>query len=139
MAKSASMNVKKEDHPRVSVAEPSSSFTEDIKDKRYSLNDEHGASTSFRNIGFCKWGKDKEDWLPIIQLGPMDVEPGSVRDMWYDMYYTVSCLFFVFLCISCVHIYCNLKLNLYAVFMFIAISPYDICIYHCRARRVAVQ
>ena len=110
MAKSISMNTKKEGHHHATAMGPSSSSTKDIKDERYSLNDKHGAS--FRNIGFCRWGKD---WLPIIQLGPMDVEPGSVRDMWYDMYHAVSYLYFVH--IVCVHVYiCNLNY---------------ICIYHC--------
>ena len=95
MAKSVSMNIKEEDQRTPSVGESSSS-TKDIKDKRYSLNDKQGAS-SFRNIGFCRWGKD---WLPIVQLGPMDVESGSVRDMWYDMYHAVSSL-----CISAYHVH----------------------------------
>jgi len=111
MSNSASMNIKKEVHHHISAMEPDQTSTEDIKHdkRRYSLNDKHGAS--FRNIGFCRWGKD---WLPIIQLGPMDVEPGSVRDMWYDMYHAVSYLYFVH--IVCIHVYiCNLNL----------------CIYHC--------
>lgn len=37
----------------------------------------------FREGGFSKWGKD---WLPVLELGPFDVEPGPVRDMWFDMY-----------------------------------------------------
>ena len=137
MAKSVSMNNKKEGHHHISAMEPSSSSIKDIKDKRYSLNDEHGAS--FRNIGFCRWGKD---WLPIIQLGPMDVEPGSVRDMWYDMYHAVS---FCILCISCVYVYLQYQLHMYIplhyVFMFIVISYFYIIfiILYCRARRVAVQ
>lgn len=41
----------------------------------------------FRHGGFSKWGKD---WLPVIELGPFDVEPGPVRDMWMDMFHNVS-------------------------------------------------
>ena len=41
----------------------------------------------FRQGGFSKWGKD---WLPVIELGPFDVEPGPVRDMWMDMFHNVS-------------------------------------------------
>jgi len=37
----------------------------------------------FRQGGFSRWGKD---WLPILELGPFDVEPGPVRDMWLDMF-----------------------------------------------------
>ena len=37
----------------------------------------------FREGGFCKWGKD---WLPVLELGPFDVEPGTVRDMWLKMF-----------------------------------------------------
>lgn len=36
----------------------------------------------FREGGFSRWGKD---WLPVLELGPFDVEPGPVRDMWLDM------------------------------------------------------
>ena len=124
MAKSANMNIKKEGHHH--ATEPAQSSSDDIKDKRYSLNDKHGASTSFRNIGFCRWGKD---WLPIIQLGPMDVEPGSVRDMWYDMYHSVS---YSFLCTSCVHAFIFaistyiICIQLHYMFMFIATSYFHI-------------
>ena len=41
----------------------------------------------FRQGGFSRWGKD---WLPILELGPFDVEPGPVRDMWFDMFDNVS-------------------------------------------------
>ena len=41
----------------------------------------------FREGGFSKWGKD---WLPILELGPFDVEPGPVRDMWLEMFRNVS-------------------------------------------------
>lgn len=41
----------------------------------------------FREGGFSRWGKD---WLPILELGPFDVEPGPVRDMWFDMFNNVS-------------------------------------------------
>lgn len=41
----------------------------------------------FRQGGFSKWGKD---WLPVIELGPFDVEPGPVREMWMDMFHNVS-------------------------------------------------
>mmetsp|Transcript_35208 Transcript_35208/g.63358 ORF Transcript_35208/g.63358 Transcript_35208/m.63358 type:complete len:96 (-) Transcript_35208:912-1199(-) len=42
----------------------------------------------FLEGGFCKWGKD---WLPVLELGPFDVEPGGpVRDMWLDMFEKVS-------------------------------------------------
>ena len=37
----------------------------------------------FREGGFSKWGSD---WLPVLELGPFDVEPGPVRDMWFDMF-----------------------------------------------------
>jgi hypothetical protein len=37
----------------------------------------------FREGGFSKWGND---WLPVLELGPFDVEPGPVRDMWFDMF-----------------------------------------------------
>ena len=43
----------------------------------------------FRQGGFSKWGKD---WLPVIELGPFDVEPGPVRDMWMDMFHNVRFL-----------------------------------------------
>ena len=49
----------------------------------------------FRQGGFSKWGKD---WLPVIELGPFDVEPGPVRDMWMDMFHNVRflhCVLFV--------------------------------------------
>lgn len=38
----------------------------------------------FRGCGFCKWGK--EGWLPVLELGPFDVEPGPVREMWLEMF-----------------------------------------------------
>lgn len=41
----------------------------------------------FRQGGFSRWCKD---WLPILELGPFDVEPGPVRDMWFDMLANVS-------------------------------------------------
>eukprot|EP00985_Skeletonema_marinoi_P009635 scaffold4490_cov133-Skeletonema_marinoi.AAC.2 len=41
----------------------------------------------FRHGGFSKWGKD---WLPVIELGPFDVEPGPVRDMWMDMFHNTQ-------------------------------------------------
>ena len=41
----------------------------------------------FREGGFSRWGKD---WLPVLELGPFDVEPGPVRDMWLDMFDNVS-------------------------------------------------
>lgn len=55
----------------------------------------------FRQGGFSKWGKD---WLPVIELGPFDVEPGPVRDMWMDMFHNVSiytlCTFTFLSCIT---------------------------------------
>jgi len=119
MAKSISMNTKKEGHHHATAMEPSSSSTKDIKDERYSLNDKHGAS-SFRNIGFCRWGKD---WLPIIQLGPMDVEPGSVRDMWYDMHHSVSYLYFVHIMCSCLYLQSQLHI-LPSHYVFILLQPH---------------
>ncbi len=41
----------------------------------------------FRECGFSKWGKE---WLPVLELGPFDVEPGPVRDMWFEMFRNVS-------------------------------------------------
>jgi hypothetical protein len=41
----------------------------------------------FREGGFSKWGKE---WLPVLELGPFDVEPGPVREMWFDMFRNVS-------------------------------------------------
>jgi len=37
----------------------------------------------FRQIGFTKWGKQM---LPVIELGPYDVEPGCVRNQWIKMF-----------------------------------------------------
>ncbi|KAL7544677.1 hypothetical protein ACHAWF_008045 [Thalassiosira exigua] len=37
----------------------------------------------FREGGFCKWGRD---WLPVLELGPFDVEPGRVRDLWLKLF-----------------------------------------------------
>ncbi|KAL7538830.1 hypothetical protein ACHAXR_008808 [Thalassiosira sp. AJA248-18] len=37
----------------------------------------------FREGGFSRWGKD---WLPVLELGPFDVEPGPVREMWLEMF-----------------------------------------------------
>lgn len=45
----------------------------------------------FREGGFSRWGKD---WLPVLELGPFDVEPGPVRDMWLDMLDNVSPRYF---------------------------------------------
>ena len=42
----------------------------------------------FREGGFSKWGRD---WLPVLVLGPFDVPPGKVRDMWLNMFEKVSC------------------------------------------------
>lgn len=50
----------------------------------------------FREGGFSRWGKD---WLPVLELGPFDVEPGPVREMWLDMFDNVS--FFVLSSLSC--------------------------------------
>ena len=47
----------------------------------------------FRQIGFTKWGKQM---LPVIQLGPYDVEPGPVRDQWLKMFHNVSSTMFPF-------------------------------------------
>jgi hypothetical protein len=52
----------------------------------------------FREGGFSRWGKD---WLPCLELGPFDVEPGPVRDMWIDMYNNVSV--FCFLSVLSLH------------------------------------
>ena len=41
----------------------------------------------FREGGFSKWGKD---WLPVLEIGPFDVEPGPVRTMWMEMFQNVS-------------------------------------------------
>jgi len=48
--------------------------------------------TNFRTIGFSKWGgngsnkgKEKGCWLPILELGPFDVEEGPVRDCWFEL------------------------------------------------------
>jgi hypothetical protein len=41
----------------------------------------------FRECGFSKWGKE---WLPVLVMGPFDVEPGPVRDMWFEMFRNVS-------------------------------------------------
>jgi hypothetical protein len=41
----------------------------------------------FREGGFSKWGKD---WLPVLEIGPFDVEPGPVRSMWMEMFQNVS-------------------------------------------------
>lgn len=54
----------------------------------------------FRHGGFSKWGKD---WLPVIELGPFDVEPGPVRDMWMDMFHNVSMTYTV-LCPTAFHL-----------------------------------
>ncbi len=51
----------------------------------------------FRHGGFSKWGKD---WLPVIELGPFDVEPGPVRDMWFEMFHNVSITYIVLHCSS---------------------------------------
>ena len=40
----------------------------------------------FREGGFSRWGKD---WLPVLEIGPFDVEPGPVRSMWMDMFHNV--------------------------------------------------
>ncbi|KAL7505489.1 hypothetical protein ACHAXN_004282 [Cyclotella atomus] len=37
----------------------------------------------FREGGFSRWGKD---WLPVLEIGPFDVEPGPVRSMWMEMF-----------------------------------------------------
>mmetsp|Transcript_23502 Transcript_23502/g.49224 ORF Transcript_23502/g.49224 Transcript_23502/m.49224 type:complete len:511 (-) Transcript_23502:2846-4378(-) len=48
----------------------------------------------FREGAFSRWGKD---WLPVLELGPFDVEPGPVRDMWLEMFDNVSfCLFITY-------------------------------------------
>lgn len=41
----------------------------------------------FREGGFSRWGKD---WLPVLEIGPFDVEPGPVRSMWMEMFQNVS-------------------------------------------------
>ena len=41
----------------------------------------------FRQGGFSRWGKD---WLPALEIGPFDVEPGPVRSMWMEMFHNVS-------------------------------------------------
>jgi len=48
--------------------------------------------SNFRTIGFSKWGgngsnkgKEKGNWLPILELGPFDVEEGPVRDCWFEL------------------------------------------------------
>jgi hypothetical protein len=41
----------------------------------------------FRQGGFSRWGKD---WLPVLEIGPFDVEPGPVRKMWMEMFHNVS-------------------------------------------------
>ncbi|KAL3790106.1 hypothetical protein HJC23_013617 [Cyclotella cryptica] len=41
----------------------------------------------FREGGFSRWGKD---WLPVLEIGPFDVEPGPVRRMWMEMFHNVS-------------------------------------------------
>ncbi|KAL9186914.1 hypothetical protein ACHAXT_010634 [Thalassiosira profunda] len=41
----------------------------------------------FREGGFSKWGAN---WLPVLELGPFDVEPGPVREMWMDMFDTTQ-------------------------------------------------
>lgn len=39
--------------------------------------------TGFLKLGFAKWGKE---WLPVVQLSPFQVPPGSVRDQWMEMF-----------------------------------------------------
>ena len=46
----------------------------------------------FCECGFSKWGKE---WLPVLEIGPFDVDAGPVRDMWIEMFDNVS--FFVFM------------------------------------------
>lgn len=41
----------------------------------------------FLEGGFCKWGKE---YLPVLEVGPFDVEPGPVRGMWMEMFEKVS-------------------------------------------------
>ena len=41
----------------------------------------------FREGGFGRWEKV---WLPVLELGPFDVAPGPIRDMWLDMLVKVS-------------------------------------------------
>jgi hypothetical protein len=43
----------------------------------------------FREGGFCRWRKD--EWLPVLELGPFDVAPGPVRDLWLEMFEKVRC------------------------------------------------
>ena len=43
--------------------------------------------TGFLKLGFAKWGKE---WLPVVQLSPFQVPPGSVRDQWMEMFNNVS-------------------------------------------------
>lgn len=43
----------------------------------------------FRVGGFTRWGKD---WLPVLEIGPFDVGPGSVREAWFDHLHNVSLL-----------------------------------------------
>lgn len=41
----------------------------------------------FRSVGFCKWNKS---YLPVMILGPYDVAPGNLRDLWMEMKANVS-------------------------------------------------
>eukprot|EP00579_Thalassiosira_antarctica_P008433 CAMPEP_0201896918 /NCGR_PEP_ID=MMETSP0902-20130614/45604_1 /ASSEMBLY_ACC=CAM_ASM_000551 /TAXON_ID=420261 /ORGANISM="Thalassiosira antarctica, Strain CCMP982" /LENGTH=470 /DNA_ID=CAMNT_0048429629 /DNA_START=388 /DNA_END=1800 /DNA_ORIENTATION=- len=41
----------------------------------------------FRTVGFAKW---RRRWLPIVQLGPYDIEPGAVRDDWMKLFRKTS-------------------------------------------------
>ena len=49
----------------------------------------HKVKSRFREGGFSRWRKS---WLPVLELGPFDVEPGPVRDMWLEMFDSVSIL-----------------------------------------------
>jgi hypothetical protein len=52
----------------------------------------------FRQCGFATWGKVV---YPMIELGPYDVPPGSLRDQWFSMFDNVSMTSHVmFTCVS---------------------------------------
>lgn len=86
----------KSNNPVVIDAHEESSVNSDSKEQAKRFNEfknkilhsiPRDVRADFKQIGFVKWDGH---YHCVLQLGPFDVCPGEVRDLWMKMYHEVS-------------------------------------------------
>ena len=80
------LNEDEEDEEKEEVTQTKEKF-EQYRDDLLSRIPENVKSL-FREGGFAKWSMG--EWLPVLELGPFDVEPGPLRDKWLFLFEKVS-------------------------------------------------